>query len=81
MLKRANSGGVSTHPQSWLDSVEGGVRTRCASLSRSAGTGIQRSRAASLKAPGCQPTSAREVEPTVAIWRKRLPNTPWNGRQ
>ena len=46
-------------------------RNCCSALQAS-----QRSRAASLNAPGCQPMSASQVEPTSAMWRKPLPNTP-----
>ena len=41
---------------------------------------IQRSRAASLNAPGCQPISASQVSPCTATWRRPLPMTPWNAR-
>ena len=49
MRKDAYTGGVSRHHRSWLDSVEGAVRTRRTALSRSAG---QLSSAAAQARPG-----------------------------
>ena len=49
MRKDAHTGGVSRHHRSWLDSVEGAVRTRRTALSRSAG---QLSSAAAQARPG-----------------------------
>ena len=36
--------------------------------------------AASLRAAACQPSSATQVPPSVATWRRTLPNRPENGR-
>ena len=41
---------------------------------------IQASRAATLNAPAVQPTSATQVSPRTATWRRHWPNRPLNGR-